>query len=340
MNFCQTYFSKDLDDLTADDLIHFFNSPQKESQYLEFKSAREPNLDKVFTNNLKPGICSFLNSEGGLLIYGTPKEDKKNPENPYHGPFQPYQKGFLGEHDTIIRKVSDGIIPMPVGVRLKEIEFENGFVAVFEIQQSLTKPHQTENTYQIRIDGQKKSAPHYLIEAMMRQISYPDLRAYIKVVKSEYDVKGENLIISFFVILTNFSEFQNEKNVRFRLRLQGPMEFIPGRLHKTISSKITKFMKIESAISRIPLKQKFKIKGEFGFHSSNEEIKLEVIFHGESSPPKVSGYSFEIESKNMRGFLKDGRAKLKIDNILLSDYQKLQGYENVESMIKGLDIDI
>ena len=47
MNFCKTYFDKNLEELSSKDLIAFFSSPQKESQYLEFKSTRDPNPDRV-----------------------------------------------------------------------------------------------------------------------------------------------------------------------------------------------------------------------------------------------------------------------------------------------------
>lgn len=284
MNFCQTYFSKDLDDVTADDLIHFFNSPQKESQYLEFKSAREPNLDKVFTNTLKPGICSFLNSEGGLLIFGAPKEDKKNPEHPYHGPIQPYRKGFLGEHDTIIRKISDGIIPMPVGVRLKEIEFENGVVSIFEIQPSQTKPHQTDNIYQIRIDGQKKPAPHYLIEAMMKQVQWPELNGFIRFVECEKT--DENHIFHFRTVFVNKTATTNAKSIEGSIScsVKGKRKYENLSRVPFLSSGLT-----QSILCQIEIENKYfrsfdPTKIEFGF-----------IFCGENTKPKISYYILEIE---------------------------------------------
>lgn len=107
---------------------------------MEFKGIGETNIDKVYKNTLKPGICSFLNSEGGILIYGAPREDKKNPDHPFHQEIMPYPKGFLGDYDFIIRKISDGITPMPIRIKLKEVAFPNGFVAIFEIQESISKP--------------------------------------------------------------------------------------------------------------------------------------------------------------------------------------------------------
>ncbi|OOG73348.1 ATP-binding protein [Algoriphagus sp. A40] len=336
MNFCQNYFQKDLDQITADDLIQFFNSTQKETQFLEFKSSGDTNVEQVFNKNLKPAICSFLNSEGGILIYGAPREDRKNPGNPENFKLKPYPKEFLGDHDSIIRKISDGITPMPIGIRLKEVEFTEGFVAVFEIQKSVSKPHQTENIYQIRIDGQKKPAPHYLIEAMMKQITYPDMRGYIKVHSSQYKADGTTLEIIFSVLLVNFSEYQNEKNIRFALQIDGPMDLVPGSSKDKISAKKTKFFKFENAVPRTPVRQEFRIEGNFGMISKNKEIKLTILFHGESCPPKVTVYQFDIESRNHRGYLAEGKAKRVLDNIPLADYQKLKGFSCINESISDL----
>lgn len=341
MNFCQTYFSKDLDDLTAEDLIHFFKFPQKESQYLEFKSTREPNMDKVFSNTLKPCICSFLNSEGGLLIYGAPNEDKKSPDHPFHKDLEPYEKGFLGEHDNIISKISGGIIPMPIGIRLKEIDFQNKSLAVFEIQPSQTKPHQVDNIYQIRIDGQKKPAPHYLIEAMIKQVKFADIRSYIKVTTSKYGGAHENtLFINFNLYLINFSEFQNEKNIRFRLIVDGDMDFQLGTGHMMAQTKKTEYFKVENLAFGEPFSTSFTLSGNFGMISKDKTVLLNIIFHGESCPSKLTVYKFPIKSIGHRGQLEGRKAKLDIDNILFSEHQRSLGLTHEESLKRSLGIEL
>lgn len=338
MNFSQTYFKKDLDQITSEDLVEFFKSPQKESQYLEFKSARETNLDRVYTNTLKPGICSFLNSEGGILIYGAPSEDKRNPDHPFHQEVMPYPKGFLGDFDSIIRKISDGITPMPIGIRLKEVDFPNGSVAIFEIQESISKPHQTENIYQIRIEGQKKPAPHYLIEAMMKQVTFPDIRAFVKTIKHYYlDLEEDILCIKLDLFLINFSEFQNEKNIRYRMKIDGPMAFDSNGKKRS-----TDYEKIEILSFGEPNSFDIEIFGKFGILKVEQIIKLNIVFHGETSPSKITVYQFNIKPNNMslRGFLVDGRAILEIDNLLLSEHQKKLGVSHKESLKQTLGLDI
>jgi hypothetical protein len=335
MNFSQTYFRKDLDSVTAEDVLEFFKTPKKESQYLEFKSAGETNIDKVFTNTLKPGICSFLNSEGGILIYGAPREDKNNP-HPFHQEIKPYPKGFLGDFDSIIRKISDGITPMPVGIRLKEVDFPNGSVAIFEIQESISKPHQTENIYQIRIEGQKKPAPHYLIEAMMKQVTFPDIRAYVKTIEQYYlDLEDDILCIKLKLFFLNFSEFQNEKNIRYRLIIDGPMDFeINSR------NKKTDYKKFEILPFGEPISTKIDIFGRFGMLTDEQIVYLNIIFHGETSPSKITVYELKIRPKNYRGFLVGDKANLDIDNLLLSEHQKNLGVSHKESQKETLGLDI
>lgn len=341
MNFCQNYFSKDLDLLTESDLIHFFSSLQKETQYIEFKSSGETNVDQIFNKTLKPAVCSFLNSEGGILIYGAPREDRRNPDNPDNFKLRPYPINALGDHDSIIRKIADGITPMPIGIRLKEVEVEGGMLAVFEIQESKSKPHQTENIYQIRIDGQKKPAPHYLIEAMMKQVRFPEIKAYIKTEMSQYgSVARDTLFVSFNLYFINFSPFQNEKNIRYRLKVDGPMNLELGSSQGENLSKETKYYKIENLSFGEPYAVPFTLSGNFGVISKDQKILLNIVFHGDSLPSKLTVYEFYIEQRAFRGFLKGGKAILDIDNILFLEHQKKLGLTHEESLKKSLGIDL
>ncbi|WP_169712766.1 AlbA family DNA-binding domain-containing protein [Algoriphagus faecimaris] len=322
------------------DLITFFATHQQETQYIEFKSSGETNAEKIFSKSLKPAICSFLNSEGGILIYGAPREDHRNSENPDNFKLRPYHPQLLGDHDSIIRKIADGITPMPIGIRLKEVEVEDGMVAVFEIQESQSKPHQTENIYQIRIDGQKKPAPHYLIEAMMKQVTFPTIKAYLKTKRSEYcDLKSDTLLISFDLSFINFSPFQNEKNIRYRLKVDGSMILELGSSKGENLSKETDYFKIENLTYGEPYTVPFTLSGNFGMIQSDKKVLLNIIFHGESSPSKLTVYEFYIEQRNLRGFLKGGKAILDIDNILISEHKKNLGLTHEESLKKSLGID-
>ncbi|RAI86726.1 ATP-binding protein [Algoriphagus yeomjeoni] len=339
MNYSQIYFQKDLDVLTAEDLIYFFSTPQKETQFLEFKSSRERNPNKVFSNTLKPGICSFLNSEGGILIYGAPKENKKNPDNPFQGEIEPYENGFLGEHDTIIRKISGGIVPMPVGVRLKEVEFPDGFVGVFEIQQSQTKPHQTDNVYQIRIDGQKTPAPHYLIEAMMKRITFPDIKAYLKIDSAIH--QKENTFIFFNVYLINFSPFQNGKKIRIRIGVAGSVFLL--KAPEFDIKKRRKSLDFEE-FQTVTLGEPIQISHQMitSLRALQEEPKIEIIitFHGENIPARLTSYILDASNlMNAESLSQKSSLKLEVNNMFFSDYQNSIGVSHEEALKKSLGID-
>jgi hypothetical protein len=341
MNFCINYFKKDLYDLQEEDLKQFFKIEKKENQHLEFKQFHSRTKRTDLISIFKKAVCSFLNSEGGILIYGAPKKEKDSDGKEYYqGNLTPFPSDTLPDKDDLMRQIVDNIHSMPRGVRFELIKFEQGSIGVFEIQPSQTKPHQTENIYQIRIDGQKKPAPHYLIEAMMKQITFPEIRAYVRVINTTYTEEGRFLLISFNVLLANFSEFKNEKNVRFSLQIQGPMDLLPGNSPDQISAKRTKFFKHENLIYRIPAKKKFILKGDFGMISDSKEIKLVILFHGESSPPKATVYKFDIETRSHRGRLVNDKAKIVVDNIPLAEYQNSLGISTSESLISALKIDL
>lgn len=341
MNFCQNYFGKDLDQLTESDLVSFFSTPQKETQYIEFKSSGEPNVEQVFNKTLKPAVCSFLNSEGGILIYGAPREDRKNPQNPDNFKLRPYAPKFLGDHDSIIRKLADGITPMPIGVRLKEIEVEGGIVAVFEIQESQSKPHQTENIYQIRIDGQKKPAPHYLIEAMMKQITFPDIKIYLKINNAILiNNRLVNIHISLFIL--NFSPFQNEKKVRYRMAISGNANFVDS--NRPLTNNLVKhFDYIEHPIVCFgePIHETKVVQAEINSLLDGEEIEIVMTMHGDSSPSKVICYQINGKGLKTTESLKErDRLKLTIDNMLFSEYQAYLGKTSEQALRDAIGIDI
>ncbi|MFL0685045.1 MAG: ATP-binding protein [Algoriphagus aquaeductus] len=318
MNFCQNYFSKDLDQLTESDLVTFFSIPQKETQYIEFKSFGEPNVEQVFNKTLKPAVCSFLNSEGGILIYGAPREDRRNSDNPENFRLRPYPSKFLGDHDSIIRKIADGITPMPVGVRLKEVEVEGGVVAVFEIQESQSKPHQTDNIYQIRIDGQKKPAPHYLIEAMMKQVRFPSLECSVVFQGFTNDAVG--LRISLVAIAKNTSEFQNESDVFIDVKCKGA---------HVIKSQVWE-NHIPVLSFGLPKHQRFDLTlsiDELNTIKLPLNLQLVVFFGGRSAPVKISAYVIMINTQSINSIKKDSiQITLRDENLSPSEYKSKEPY--------------
>lgn len=230
MDFSAHYFNKPLDQVTHGDLVTFFSTEKEETNIIEFKSIFEKQtpFNTIIEKSVIESICSFLNSDGGILILGSPIGEPR--------PANKKIKSFLGDltpypleidKDTIVRKVVDNIRPMPVGVKVQPIKCdEDGWVYIFEISESLSKPHQLENTkiYPIRLDGHNRAAPHYIIEAMMKQIKYPDIGGLIAF--KILSVKDEYVDIELQIKFRNFSKTQNDEDFLFILYLGGTAKFI------------------------------------------------------------------------------------------------------------------
>lgn len=216
MDFSKQYFGKPLQDLTIGDITHFFTEENEESATIEFKAfASEHGNTQTKLNGVIRGICAFLNSEGGIVVWGAPVgqqvEGKK--EDVFQGDLSPVNE--LIEKDRLISKVSDSITPLPVGVNVQILEHRDDYIYIFEVQKSDYSPHQFKNTYYARLDGQTKTAPHYLVEALFKRIKYPRLEGYIKFDKLSHDGNYYYLDISTYIF--NFSELQNEEDVSYRI---------------------------------------------------------------------------------------------------------------------------
>ncbi|MFO7853314.1 MAG: AlbA family DNA-binding domain-containing protein [Bacteroidota bacterium] len=216
MNYSENYLGKSLTDLQYTDIETFFGEEQEETNRLEFKSYSVAHSN--FNENIEGvirGICAFLNSDGGLLIWGAPEGIKivGRQEKVFLGELSPVPE--LKEKDWLINKISDSITPLPVGINIHTLEKNGSYVYVFEIQKSKYSPHQFKNTYFARLDGQNKPAPHYLIEALFKKITFPRIEGFIKPDKIFRD--ETNYYLDLTIFLFNFSELQNEEDVSFRL---------------------------------------------------------------------------------------------------------------------------
>ncbi|HET6244658.1 MAG: ATP-binding protein [Bacteroidetes bacterium] len=217
MNYSQNYFGKPLNDLTWNDIEGYFAEAKEETDSIEYKSFVEHgSMDSKYEGIYK-AACAFLNSNGGIIIWGTPVGrrigDKK--EKSFQGALSPIN--IVLEKDRVISKASGNIIPMPEGINVKIIENDTDCICVFEIQKSPFSPHQTNHIYYMRLDGQSVPAPHYYVEAMFRQIKFPDIEGYVKI--NNITIQGHLLSYNLHleVLILNWSPLQNETNLSFRL---------------------------------------------------------------------------------------------------------------------------
>lgn len=215
MNYSKKLLGKELQDLKYADIEQFFTNPKEESNKSEYKSYDSRGSIEEKYKGIYKGVCGMLNSEGGILIWGAPK-GKKVPnlkEKVFEGALSPIQEVI--EKDALINKISDNITPTPNSVKAEIIENNGDRVIVFEIDKSVYAPHQTDNTYYMRLDGQSRPAPHHYIEALFKQIRYPELGGYLKFQELKSD--GQYYYLKTQIVVINHSSILNEEDVSFRL---------------------------------------------------------------------------------------------------------------------------
>lgn len=329
-NYSYNYFGKDLNELTYSDIVDYFLTEREESDKIEFKAYHKQygNFNKNFEGVVR-GICAFLNSNGGILIWGAPLVNKINDVNIFQGELSPVVD--LMEKDSLISKISDSITPLPVNVNIKIMENDNLYLYVFEIQQSDYSPHQFKNTYWARLDGQTKPAPHYLIDALFKKIRYPNIEGYINLDRFGNYGSGK-VFLEISIIIINFSEFQNEYDVSYRLlcpqaqfagaEKQSESKHYDMQGHQFINKDFIKTLHFGAPDSTT---QRLIFNLEELADNFNSEMDLVLIFGGKKSPLKFSEYKLDFSIGRISGFAPVELFKSKVENILAVDKQKKLG---------------
>lgn len=196
------FFNKPADEITLADIETFFSTRQEENSTLEFKSG-QVEISDVFKE-----ISAFLNTEGGLLIIGSPEESKEivGKRNVRFCIGKLTYSKFISK-DWLHQKIFSNITPSPTNIFIKEISTPNGNIFIIDIPQSLQPPHQSnsDGRYYIRIDNEAKPAPHGLIQALFNKRKVPKLSADIILDQTHFDTD------SLFVALKNNSAIPAEK---------------------------------------------------------------------------------------------------------------------------------
>jgi len=205
---------KEIQELALEDLRTFFLKERKESDVLEFKSYSTEKGQKDPNEHLRAvhkTICAFLNSQGGVLVWGAPIGQKREGEK---------EKVFVGELtkvevDLEDDQIADGILqsvsPMPSGFTFKKLGDGTSRIYVFEVKSSPYSPHQIKGAYFARFTAQTHPAPHYLVEALMRRVTFPNIAAYVQL--NAVSKEPGKVVVSFIISCVNHSRLQNERNI-------------------------------------------------------------------------------------------------------------------------------
>lgn len=291
MKYSQILFGKDLNDLEYDDLVQFFIDEKDETLNLEFKSyhpTQGNHSDKE--NSVFKAICSLLNSEGGIVIWGAPVETRDAQVNTSAiGALTPFTTVL--DRDRFINKVTGLITPLPIGIRVQKLNDANSnSIFVIEVEKSDFKPHQFKDRYYIRLDGQTKVAPHYLISAMMKSIDFPIVKGHLRL-KNIENLDGNRISLRFRKVVFNTSQFNNDLNVFIRV-IAAPGIIIVNN-EQFAGTYDSPGMKILSN-GRPSMSEFNLIVTSQQLIQANNQIRIMLNFGGEKSPSKISSYQYSL----------------------------------------------
>lgn len=296
MKYSNVVFGKDLYDLTFQDLVDFFSTEKEETLNLEFKSYVPQGAHKEKENVIKKSVCALLNSEGGIIIWGAPVEARDaNGNTTATGRLTPFDTAL--DRDRLINILSSSLIPMPVGVRVQFLNDGNDrFIVVIDVEKSIERPHQYDNRYYVRLDGQTRIAPHYLIKALIQSKDFPILRGHIKL--KEIRPNGGYILLTFRKLLFNTSQFNNEKNAFMKILIH------PGEIYINGQNKGSSYGFDLAILSHgRPSMSDFIIRLKTA--DINTDLKITFQFGGEKSPSKISTYQYSFGKGLNFGDVKD-----------------------------------
>jgi len=295
-NFAQNILGKNLAELTLADLENYFAEQKLETDSLEFKSfPATANFEDLVVKIMKT-ISGYLNGSGGLLILGAPMKTVVGNVDYFQGALTPVplQKSI----DWFINKISSSISPMPINISVQIIPSGQSYLYLFEVQESQYKPHQLNHIYYIRLDGQTKPAPHYIVQALMRQITYPDLRATIRINRFQ-DHEGETLS-KLTLAIFNFSQLQNDSDYHYYITLVGGAKFYAWDANQYGPAISFDFDGAQLRHREIPRTLHFGVPYTASYHitipENLEEIKIMLNFGARQSPSKISIYNLPLNN--------------------------------------------
>ncbi|NTW48201.1 MAG: ATP-binding protein [Chlorobiales bacterium] len=175
-SYAHQFFGKDIHELTSSDIEQFFSTEQDETDLIEFKCG-ELEVDDLFKS-----ISAFLNTEGGLLIYGAPKPEKSTANDKRKVcKGKPIPTTKVKTKEQLNQRITSNISPLPVGIKIQSIDFEKGMIFVLDVPQSPYAPHQNlqDGRYYIRLEAISKHAPHGIVESLFNRRQKPLLKADI-----------------------------------------------------------------------------------------------------------------------------------------------------------------
>ncbi|TCK80888.1 AlbA family DNA-binding domain-containing protein [Albibacterium bauzanense] len=297
MNYCEQIFKKSLRELKYKDLESFFQQEREESEILEFKSLGRDTMDATLTKHVFRTVSAFLNSSGGILILGSPVPTEiikyKKKVKICHG-ILTLTSEYI-EKDILINRISTAISYMPIGINIQVIEQENKYLYLIEVQESNSKPHQHNGIYHIRLDGQSKPAPHYLVDAMFNQIKYPDLdvTAFFLL----HSETSDTIKLWAYLVITNESYVLNAIDYEYRI------DFLSkGASSEDKTKSFMENMRLKVQPKTLAAGDKEEIEDHFYVDKAhcNDNLFIRINAYAANTPLISSYYQIKFDDKRSR----------------------------------------
>jgi hypothetical protein len=219
-DYIEKIFGKNRNEVTLNDIKEYFSTQQEESSVIEFKSG------EVEINDIFKEITAFLNTEGGLLIIGAPRETKKTiGKNIIKICEGDLTYSNFKNKDWLYQKIASNIVPTPTDLKIEEYLTENGNIFLIDIPQSLNPPHQcsADGKYYLRLERDAKPAPHGIVQALFNKRRVPSLSADISIEQNGHNsdnilvrIKNESHIpadkVSFLIDVYNVNKVESTYN--------------------------------------------------------------------------------------------------------------------------------
>ncbi|MCF0043664.1 ATP-binding protein [Dyadobacter fanqingshengii] len=329
MSYSSAFFGKEPNKLVYDDIANYFQTPQPESDKIEFKAY--VSLGKNSPTEREDGIirtlCAMLNSSGGIIIWGAPSQSESGAGDKFFGDLTPLPES-IGK-DRFQNRISDLITPTPHRIQMIELQGPTGYVYLFDVEQSPYSPHQYRNTYFMRIDGQTRAAPHHYIEALFRRVTYPNLEGYLKF-DTRQPYGDSDPMLEITIMIFNLSKLQNEYDLGFRLiadpgmfpdrEVSSATELIlnGGGLRCSLAREILYYNEpfVRTVFLHLPYSQ---------MRGSGNAIRFQLYFAGKQSPLKVSSYRLSTDIINNNIYIRNEHRE---ENLLISE----QGDQNLSEI--------
>ncbi|CAG5071544.1 hypothetical protein DYBT9623_03544 [Dyadobacter sp. CECT 9623] len=298
-------FGKELGLLSYSDIENYFNVEQVEADSLEFKSFSGDAKNQEQT--IFEEVCAMLNSDGGMIIWGAPRERSVHgkKEKVTQGELTPIPLDQRVEQDRFYNRIGGEITPLPSGIRFRELEQNGEFIYVIEVDKSVSSPHQfNKRYYPMRMGANIRAAPHHYIEALFKKAKNPVL--YGKITDIQLGMQYETVATNFEIEIeiSNQTPYLNEENLYFTLShnmdILGKPEggiLVTGKEHSTIVREDKQMLFVYQArpILFFGDVYKAKVNAMVAHSGSGKTYEFVLVFGGKSSPLIRSEYQLRVE---------------------------------------------